>query len=149
MKIVIVGAKDRNTDEDKALVEELVDLAAKTYPNCVFVTMLTHEGVGLFVKQKCLEKGSNSNFKFQLIEVNLRLYAKQLSKSEVSQIYLARNATMFELADMLIYLANNDRRGMIEDLVLNRIVPSGRPYIILLPSEKAKLPDFSGGGAGA
>jgi len=140
MKIVIVGSKDRCSEEDRALVHELIEMAGKAYPSCLFITMLTHEGVGLCTKQKCLEKGSNDNFRFQLVEINVRLYAKLLSKSEVSSIYIARNATMFELADAVIYLANHERRGMVEDLI-QRIIAAGRPYIVLLPGEKAKLPE--------
>src|ERR1035437_5159832 len=138
MKIVIIGAKERNTPEDRQAVNALIEMAAVAYPGCVLITMLTHEGVGLFVKAKCLEGAPD--FKYQLVEISVRLYAKNLSKNEVSESYLARNASMFEVGDCFIYLASESRRGMIEELIPERVIPSGRPYRILLPGDKLELP---------
>jgi hypothetical protein len=138
MNIVICGAKERNTEEDKRKVQELMNRAVVQYPNCVFVTILTHMGIGRFVKEACLEKGPGGQFRFQLIECSVRLYATQLSKSEVQQIYIARNATVFELADITYYFANRDRRGTLEDLV-ERLQKENRPCRVLLPGDPVEL----------
>jgi len=141
MIVVIIGAKERKEEEDRAIVYNLMQLAATTYPSCVFATVLTHEGVGQFVKEKCLEKDDRHNFRYQLVECVLHLYAKFLNKAEVSQIYLTRNATLFELGDIFVYLAGRDRKGMMEDLIVNRVIPAGRPCVILGPGEPARLPN--------
>jgi hypothetical protein len=137
--VVIVGAKLRDAPEDKAVVCALMELAAKRYPNCCFVTMLTSMGVGSFVKQKCLEKDSLDRFRFQLIECNVRLYASNLSQSESSTIYIARNATVYEMGDVFLYLAMPDRRGPLEDLI-DRAVRGERPYRVFLPGDELTLP---------
>ena len=138
MNVVIVGAKNRDTQEDKDQVLKLLDEAAKHYPNCVFVTMLTHVGVGKFVKERCLEKGARNGFRYQLIECATRLFCQQFSKNELSAIYIARNATVHELGDVFYYFAAEDRRGTMEDLI-ERAERSGRPCCVMLPGEEFKL----------
>ncbi len=138
MNVVIVGAKDRNTEEDKELVHRLMDAAAKHYPNCVFVTMLTHVGVGKFVKEHCLEKGPHNGFRYQLIECAMRLFAQRFSKNELSAIYIARNATVHELGDVFYYFACPERRGTMEELI-ERAERDGRPCRVMLPGEDFQL----------
>lgn len=138
MKIAIVGSKERDTEEDRQLVASLLEQLVLEAPHSVFVTALSHIGVGKFVRDKCLEKTELGRYRFALIECSVRIYAQSLSKSELSQIYLARNATPFETADMLIYLASEDRRGTMEDL-LERFQRAGRPALVLMPGEK--IPD--------
>jgi hypothetical protein len=139
MNVVVVGAKERCTEEDRELVNELLEKVAAACPNCVFVTMLTHVGVGKYVKEKCLEKNKQGQFRFQLIECTMRLFARQLSKSDVSSIYIARNATVFELGDAFYYFAGEDRRGTMEELFEQRVIPSGRPYRVFAPGEGITL----------
>lgn len=139
MKVVIVGSKDRVGESDRALTHELMTLAAKTYPGCIFVTMLTQEGVGQYVKEKCLQQDERGNWWGQFVECNVRLYAKTLSKTDTSAIYLARNATVAELCDVLVFLASPGRKGMVEELA-DRIKALGRPYVVLMPGDPARLP---------
>lgn len=139
MRIVIVGAKERNTDEDRKLVEELIDLCAVTYSNPMFITMLTFDGVGSFVKQKCLQKDSLGRYKHQLAECIVKLYASNQSKAEAAAIYLARNAPCFELGDIFYYFASADRRGSIEVMIEKQLIPSGRPYKIFMPGDPVTL----------
>jgi hypothetical protein len=141
MNCVVIGAKDRNTPEDRVLVDELLDKLSDMYPNAIFVTMLTHTGVGRFVKEKCLQKYPDGRFRFQLIACDFRLYAVGLSQSELAQIYLARNASPFELGDCFCYFASQNRKGTMEALV-ERAQKSGRPFRVFLPSEKITLPIF-------
>jgi hypothetical protein len=138
MNIAVVGSKERDTEEDRQLVSSLLEQLVLEAPHSVFVTALSHIGVGRFVRDKCLEKDNAGRYRFALIECTVRIYAASLSKSELSQIYLARNATPFETADMLIYLASEDRRGTMEDL-LDRFTRAGRPTLVLMPGEN--LPD--------
>jgi hypothetical protein len=134
MKIVIVGAKERDTQEDRQLVCDLMDRIASEAPHTTFVAALTHMGVGRFVKDYGLTKNADNCYLFQVIECSVRIYAQALSKSELAQIYLARNATVSELGDMLIYLASEDRRGTCEDL-LERFTATKRPTLVLMPGD--------------
>lgn len=141
MTIVIVGAKERNTQTDRELVYALIDLAAKRYPSCIFVTTMSGVGVGKFVKEKCLEKNSRQEYKYQFIDVDLRIYATGLSPAEASMLYIARNATLFELGDVFLYLGTDVRRGPLEDLIQKRVEPSGRLYRVFLPGDtEVELP---------
>lgn len=103
-------------------------------PHTVFVTMMTHAGVGRFVKDICLLKDDFGRTRYMMVECAVRIYAQGMSKNDMAQIYLARNATPAEMADMLIYLASEDRRGTCEDLLL-RFQQSGRPVLVLMPDE--------------
>lgn len=138
MRVCIVGAKERDTEEDRQTVSDLMELISANQPGCLFITMLTHVGVGKFIREKCLERDSNDRFRFALIECNVRTYAQNLSKAELAQIYLARNGTPFEMSDVLYYLASEERRGPMEDL-LERFSLAGRPVKVLMPGEPLEL----------
>lgn len=135
MKVVIVGAKERDTIEDRDLVCRLVEKIAAEAPRTIFVGSMTHVGVGRFLKDKCLEHDPVSGrYRYVLVDCSVRVFAQGLSKADMSQIFLARNATPLEIGDLLIYLASEDRRGTCEDLV-DRFVKAGRPVVILAPGE--------------
>ena len=138
MNIAIVGARERDTEEDRELVGKLMEQIAVEAPRSTFVAALTHIGVGRFVKDKCLEKDDQNNYRFALIECQTRIYSRSMSKSDLAQVYLARNATPFEISDFLIYLASEDRRGTMEDL-LDRFLAAHRPVLLLKPGDA--LPD--------
>ena len=138
MNILIVGARERDTEEDRQTVCTLMDRLDAEAPRSTFVSMLTHTGVGRFVKEKCLERDDQGSFRFSFIEFSTRVYSHSQSKSDLSKLYLARNASPFEYGDVLIYLASEDRRGTMEDM-LDRFLDAHRPVIILRPGEQ--LPD--------
>ena len=144
MNIVIVGAKDRKSQQERDDVNELMDMLIKHYPGALFITMLAwEEGIGRFVKEKCREQDSEGRFKFKLVEANVRVYASDLSQSEVSQIYIGRNATLFEIGDVLYYFASPSRKGTLENLV-ERMVDGGRPTVVFLPGDQMRLAQLKG-----
>jgi hypothetical protein len=95
-------------------------------------------GIGEFVRKKCVEKTSTGAFKFQLVIFDLRLYSDTLSSSQKASLFLARNASLFEAADMLYYFAGDDRRGVVEDLC-TRMQEAGRPVKVFLPGDPITL----------
>ena len=142
MKVAIVGTKDRNTKADRAAVGELVELIAAAHFDVKFIATDTwNDGIGCYVRDKCLEK-TGKEFRFKLILADFRSYSHDLTRTEITEIYLARNAGIFELADMLYYFAVPDRRGTLEDLV-GRMTQAGRPVHVLLPGEPVTL--YKGG----
>jgi hypothetical protein len=138
MNVVVVGAKERISEEDKSLVSELIDQIDQRYSACMFISTLTHNGVGKFVKEKCLEKDIKGRFKNQFLDIEIRSYASNLSKVEYGSICLALNATLVELASIVYYFANESRRGTLENLV-DRSMAVGIPTKVLLPGEPITL----------
>jgi hypothetical protein len=134
MRVLIVGAKERDTDEDRRLVAELMDRISAEAPYTLFVSMMTHTGVGRFVKDKALQKSGEGRYAHRMIDCSQRIFAKGLAKSELVELYLARNATPFESSDMLIYLASEDRRGTCEEL-LERFQKANRPVLVMRPGD--------------
>ena len=139
MNVVIVGATDRKSIDDRLLVNKLIDLAYRTYPECVFVTTLSHTGVGKFVKDKCMEKTAENANVYQLVECSIRVFATTFSRPETMQVLLAANAALFELGDVFYFFASEDRRGTTEELITKRVIPSGRAYKIFLPGQDVSL----------
>lgn len=138
MRVCIVGAKERDTAEDEKYVVDLMEAIKGRTPNVIFVTMLTHMGVGKFIREVAKKTDAQGRHKYLLIDASVRVYAPHLSKSEVADIYLARNATPFEMSDMLYYLAAEDRRGPMENL-LQRFADAGRPCKVLLPGDAVEV----------
>ena len=135
MKIVIVGAKDRTAASDKKDVDTLIELAASTYPDCVIVTAFAYAGIGQFVKEKCLEKDEQNQFRFQLIECSLRTYTRSLTRIEYGEVCVAMNAMLFELGDCFYHFASTDRRGTLEELITDRLIQQNRPFRVFLPGD--------------
>ena len=54
VKIAIVGARERDTEEDRQLVGQLMERLDVEAPRSTFISTLTHIGVGRFVKEKML-----------------------------------------------------------------------------------------------
>ena len=139
MKIVIVGARDRDSDADKEAVGALIERAYDKYIDCVIITAFASNGIGQFVKEKCLEKDGGGNFKFQMIECLVRTYTRNLTRVEYGEVCVAMNALLFELGDCFFMFAADDRRGTLEELITERVQPSGRPYRVFLPGDPVQL----------
>lgn len=134
MRVAIVGAKDRCTLEDKKLVEELIEKVSASHFDVLYVCTNTWTpGIGQFVRSKCLER-AGSDFRFQVVLVDMRTYSSHCSRTEMADIFIARNAAIHELADVLYYFATSDRRGTIEDLV-ERMNRANRPVKVFLPGD--------------
>lgn len=138
MRVCVVGAKERDTAEDEKYVVGLMEAIKDHTPNVIFVTMLTHMGIGKFIRDVAKKQDAQGRHKYLLIDASVRVFAPHLSKTEVSDIYLARNATPFEMSDMLYYLAAEDRRGPMENL-LQRFVEAKRPYKVLMPGDPIEV----------
>lgn len=139
MRICIVGAKERDTDADGKYAVQLMRAIKEKTPNVLFITMLTHVGIGRYIRSASEARDPvTGQHEFALIDSTVRLFTKNLSRSDLSQIFIARNATPYELSDMLYYLASEERRGPMEDL-LQRFIDGGRPYKILRPGDPIEV----------
>jgi hypothetical protein len=141
MRVCVVGAKERDTDADDKYVVTLMRAIKAVTPNVIFVTTLTHMGIGKFVRAACAVKDPVTNaHEFDLITADVHMYVptSKLPKTDLAQIFMARNATPFELSDMLYYLATDARRGPMEEL-LQRFIDHKRPYKILYPDDPIEV----------
>ncbi len=134
MNVVIVGAHNRASKDDRKLVSDLIDALAAKYSSCMFVTTAHSEGVGKYVREKCLEKNVRNEYKYQLAVVNVQLFVSKRSREEVAAIYQTRNATLLELGDIYYYLASDSRSGMMETLITSA-QELGRPVTVMLPGD--------------
>jgi hypothetical protein len=139
MRICVVGAKERDTKADGEYAVQLMRAIKEKTPNVLFITMLTHIGIGRYIRAAAeVRDPATGQFEFALIDCTVRLFTKNLSRSDLSQIFIARNATPYELSDMLYYLASEERRGPMEDL-LQRFIDGGRPYKLLRPGDPIEV----------
>jgi hypothetical protein len=135
MNVVIVGSKYRNIETDRGLVDELLEKCIKTYGSCLFFTIRQTEGVGRMIFEACSKKDHLERYVYQFADINVRLFAKNLSNTEASVVYLARNAFLYEVGDVFFLLADEERKSAVEELFSKRVEPSGRPFKIFLPGE--------------
>ena len=139
MKIVIVGSAERNTDQDRADVYSLIDQLYERHVSAVFVTIYAKQGIAKFVKDKCGERDSKNEFKYQLAVCDIQLFSHSLPRQEASAIYTARNAMLFELGDVFYFFVVPGRVGIMEELLRARVLPAGRPYTVFLSGEKIEI----------
>jgi hypothetical protein len=132
MRVAIIGASGRNTPQDRLLVEKLIAELQTKHSGCLFVTTAHSDGVGKFVREKCLEKDAHGQFKYQLALINIQLFVSNLPRAEVAALYQARNPALLEIADVFYYLANSSRTGMLEN-VIEKAQALNRPVHILMP----------------
>ena len=138
MRVTIVGSKERSSTQDKEMVEQLIDMVSDSTFDVRFVCTDSWQiGVGQFVRTKCTEK-VRGEFKHQVIIYDVRTYTSHLTKQEIADIYLARNAALFKISDVLYFFSGSDRRGTIEDLV-DQMVAAGRPVKVFMPGDKLAL----------
>src|SRR5580693_755378 len=113
MFIIVVGARERKNPADKAQVDEVLNrLRAKYGATMVVTSVACDQGIGAFVKQKCLENSVD----FRFLEITQRIYA-DLPRSRMIQVFIARNAILAELGDEFHIFVDADHRGTMEDLM--------------------------------
>lgn len=149
MNVVIVGARKRSEAQDEPLVNKLVDGLIEKYPQLKIISTSCDRGVGKIIKNKCLPLGEkNPRAVFRFIEISLRIYllpGEELTKSEFAQYFMARNATLNEMADEFHILVDGEPRGTMADL-LRRVRERGAPYAVYKLNEKEpRIPTVNGG----
>ena len=135
MTIVIAGAKDRSSKDDAADVAALLNLLEAKYGVFTVLTMMGHTGIGKLVKNESCVPTEGRKHRFPFCEADIRVYASDLSKDAMAQLYTARNAMLFEAGDMFFSFPHPQRRAVIDELIDKRVIPANRPYRIFLPGD--------------
>jgi hypothetical protein len=135
MRVVIIGARNRNDMKDTALVNSIIDECKTRYSNLIIVVASCDKGVGRVVKDRNIDKHIPGKFEFDMIELQMRHYLRQeLPRSEFTAHWNALNATLFELGDEFHLLTEEYPKGAVMD-ILRRIKSGHRRYAIYKPSE--------------
>jgi len=147
MNIAIVGARERKIQSDVAAVQTLLKLLKSRYPALTIITCATDIGIGKYVKDACLVRRGEF-YTYSMKEVIVKAYpSREFSKTEYAEMFIARNASVYEQMDQLYYFATAERRGTFEDLVVRCTDVDGekggsRPYKVLLPGDEVTLLDL-------
>ena len=113
MFVIVVGARERKTPADESQVCEVLSRLKTKYGATMVVTSAAcDQGIGSFVKKKCL--GNSTDFRF--LEITQRIYA-DLPRSRMIQVFIARNAVLAELGDEFHIFVDPDHHGTMEDLM--------------------------------
>ena len=135
MKIVIVGAKDRESEDDRLDVAALLDALEVKYHNFTVVTVMSHTGIGKLVKNFCSAPKDGRKHRFAFCEADVRVYANDLNREDMAQLYTARNAMLFEIGDLFFGFPHPQRRAVVDELFSKRVEPNNRPHRIFLPGD--------------
>jgi len=140
VRVVIVGARNRNELIDTRLVNEIIDQCKVKYSNLIVVVASCDKGVGRIVKERNLDKHIPGKIEFDMIELMMRHYLQNgLPRNEYTTCWNALNSTLLELGDEFHLLIPEYPKGVVQDL-LKRIKEANLPRAIYRPSESKEGP---------
>jgi hypothetical protein len=143
VKVVIVGSRTRDEQQDKALVDNIIDSCKERFAKVIFVTKSCDKGVGKLIYDRCkLPTKTGGRPEFDMIEVTLRhmLHEHELPRHEFLGHFNSLNAALAELGDEFHVLTEEKPTGAMVDMV-NRIESIGAPYATYTTNNTtAKIP---------
>ncbi|MDE2104533.1 MAG: hypothetical protein KGL39_45275 [Patescibacteria group bacterium] len=127
MFVVIVGSRERNVEEDRDKVAELLNELHGKYPSLVVTSCGCDRGVGLWVKEFCMTRANRDRFRF--VEISAKMYGVGLVRTQKAQIFMARNSMLVEMGEEFhVFNDTSGRRNAVSDLC-SRLTNAGRGYI--------------------
>lgn len=140
MRVVLVGARNRNEMADAALVNSIIDSCKERYPNVIFIVASCDKGVGRIVKSRNIDPHIPNKFEFDMIEIQMRHFLNQeLPRSEFTSHWNALNSVLVELGDEFHLLTEEFPKGAVFDLI-KRVKVAHRPFAVYKPSETKNGP---------
>src|SRR5207302_8418188 len=98
--------------KDKELLKRIVDALIGIYSrNMTMISVGCDDGIEFLVKEICKNK------EIRFVEVSIHFHGERRSKQEYTQFYLARNATVMELADVFLLLPSKNKQSVSDDIV--------------------------------
>lgn len=146
MKVVIAGAWNRPEQADILLVNNLIDQLAAGYPKLHIISGGCDRGVGKIVKNRCMPKSKGQDADPDFLEIQFKIYWADPSKSELAQVWIARNAAFVEIGEEFHIFADvpgGSGGGAMADLQ-ERVEKAGLPYSLYIPG-KDKEPKMLNG----
>lgn len=141
MKVVIVGDRSRESLQDNALVNKIIDECKRIYPKLRIITKGCDRGVGKFIKIRLTDEVTRRPKEIDWMEVSLQhhLVDEDLPKLEYSIDYDALNSVLLELGDEFHILTEERPRGVTMNL-LRRVMQASRPYSLYKPRDDKYKP---------
>jgi len=138
MKVVIVGDRNRESEEDFKLINQILDYCRDNYPKCRIITKGTDRGVGKWIRTRLSDPVTHRPTEMDWTEINLthHLVEGDLPKIQFSADYDALNAVLLEMGDEFHILSEERPRGVTMNL-LRRVIDAHRPYALYKPHETA------------
>ena len=129
MYTVLVGDLNLDSPAYQKLVESLIAALKARYSDLVIISAACENGIGKFVRDRCISNKSNADVSF--VEISLHVWAR-LERSKLAQVYMGRNASLLELGDEFYIISNGKRTGHIADLITR--VRGGKAPLALFSS---------------
>lgn len=131
MRVVVMGGRDRREKDDFKLVNSLLDKLKKQYSDLLIITTGCDRGVGKIINNRLLPAIKHGEPEVRYLEWSFRIEVgrQELSKNEMTTIYLARNATLAALGDEFHLFVEERPMGVAEDL-RQRCEELQRPHAI-------------------
>jgi len=114
MFVVIMGDLKRNTEEDKQQVFDLLEELKTTYSDLTIVSGACKDGIGSFVRNRCIADPKKLEFSF--VEIDIRVWAK-LAQATLSKVYMSRNPSLVYIGDVFHVFPYGGDKGHIPDLI--------------------------------
>lgn len=136
MHVVIFGARNRQVDGDYELVNKLIDQLKSKYAKLDIISGGCDRGIGKYVKNRCRPKelGQHQG-EVQFFDVDVHIYADDLSKAHLGELWRARNAMFYEYGEEFHIFTDDQKSGIPQDLIA-RCAAGGRPYAVYYMGEK-------------
>ena len=142
---VVVGSRKRSstkglldadqieeaTKDDKFILRQvLISLNEKYKGSLRVVSYACDDGIGKLVKDLCIE------MRLKMAELIWFFHGEERwDTHETAKAYVSRNPSLMELGDMFVILPDEDRWGIVEDLVHKvttlKNTDNDRPYVVM------------------
>lgn len=146
MNVAIVGARDRSSLKDRfdskdlkngkvpkddidrvlwkdrELIERVIDNLIKKFGfTTAIITVGCDDGIGMIVKETAIAK------KVGFVEVSVHFHGEKRPRPDYTKFYLARNATILELAEIAVILSSPTGKQSVIDGIVERIKKDSLP----------------------
>lgn len=136
MRVVIAGARGRREQEDKPVINALLDNLRRKYSHLLVITTACDRGIGKLVKNKCLPKQFGGKPIIDFVEFSMRIYVEDMSANEFSTLFNSKNRTLVDVGEEFhLFMGYNEQRGVMGNL-LQEVVKRGLPYAKYGPNDK-------------
>lgn len=133
MRVVILGGRDRRERDDYIIVNKLLDELKQKYTNLLVITAGCDRGVGKIINNRLMPPVKGQPPEIDYVECSMRpTVGRDLAKTEMSSLFLARNAALAELGDEFHLFTEQRQMGIVEDL-RQRCELQGKPHAIYQP----------------
>jgi hypothetical protein len=126
MFVVIMGDLKRNTEEDKQQVFDLLEELKTTYSDLTIVSGACKDGIGNFVRTRCIADPKKLEFSF--VEIDIRVWAK-LAPATLSKVYMSRNPALTYIGEVFHIFPYGGDVGHIPDLI-NMVKAANLPLVV-------------------